>query len=128
MNVPEGLYYTDQHEWLRVEGDAAVVGITDYAQDALGDVVFVDLPPVGKVLKQGQEACAVESSKAASDIYAPAGGRVVEANQAVAANPALLNEDPYGKGWIFKLALADKADLAKLLDAKAYAALVAKEA
>ena len=127
MNTPNDLRYTEEHEWIRLEGDVGTVGITDHAQEALGDIVFVELPEVGRKVNRGDEACAIESSKAASDIYAPAGGTVVEVNQAVADNPALVNEDPYGKGWIYKIRLANPKELDGLMDAKAYAAKVAQE-
>ena len=127
MNTPNDLRYTEEHEWVRLEGDVGTVGITDHAQEALGDIVFVELPEVGRTANRGDEACAIESSKAASDIYAPAGGTVVEVNQAVADNPALVNEDPYGKGWIYKIRLANPKELDGLMDAKAYAAKVAQE-
>jgi len=127
MNTPNDLRYTEEHEWVRLEGDVGTVGITDHAQEALGDIVFVELPEVGRKANRGDEACAIESSKAASDIYAPAGGTVVEVNQAVADNPALVNEDPYGKGWIYKIRLANPKELDGLMDAKAYAAKVAQE-
>jgi len=127
MNTPNDLRYTEEHEWVRLEGDVGTVGITDHAQEALGDIVFVELPEVGCEVNRGDEACAIESSKAASDLYAPVGGMVVEANQAVAENPALVNEDPYGKGWIYKIRLANPKELDGLMDAKAYAAKVAQE-
>jgi len=127
MNTPNDLRYTEEHEWVRLEGDVGTVGITDHAQEALGDIVFVELPEVGCEVSRGGEVCAIESSKAASDIYAPAGGTVVEVNQAVADNPALVNEDPYGKGWIYKIRLANPKELDGLMDAKAYADKVAQE-
>jgi glycine cleavage system H protein len=127
MNTPNDLRYTEEHEWVRLEGDVGTVGITDHAQEALGDIVFVELPELGCTVSRGDEACAIESSKAASDIYAPAGGTVVEVNQAVADNPALVNEDPYGEGWIYKIRLANPKELDGLMDAKAYAAKVAEE-
>jgi glycine cleavage system H protein len=127
MNTPNDLRYTEEHEWVRLEGDVGTVGITDHAQEALGDIVFVELPEVGRTVNRGDEACAIESSKAASDIYAPVGGTVVEVNQAAAENPALVNEDPYGKGWIYKIRLANPKELDGLMDAKAYAAKVAEE-
>ena len=127
MNTPNDLRYTEEHEWVRLEGDVGTIGITDHAQEALGDIVFVELPEVGRTVNRGDEACAIESSKAASDIYAPVGGTVVEVNQAAAENPALVNEDPYGKGWIYKIRLANPKELDGLMDAKAYAAKVAEE-
>src|ERR1051325_8214391 len=112
--------YTDQHEWIRLEGDEAVVGITKYAAEALGDVVFVELPASGKTVAAGGEAAVVESVKAASDIYAPAGGTVTGANSALEKEPSKVNEDPEGAGWFFKLKLSDKGEFAKLMDAAAY--------
>jgi len=116
-------YFTKDHEYLRVEGDIAIVGITDYAQGQLGDVVFVDLPEVGKSFKQGAEAAVVESVKAASDVYAPVTGEVVEINSALPDSPSLINEDPEGKGWFMKMRLTDKSQLAGLMDETAYKAL-----
>ena len=113
--------YTKDHEYIRVEGDIAVVGITNFAQGQLGDIVFVELPAVGKALKQGDEAAQVDSVKAASDIYAPASGTVVEVNDAVTATPGLVNEDPEAGGWMFKLKLSNPAELDSLMDAAAYA-------
>ncbi len=117
-------YYTKDHEYLRVEGDTAVVGITDYAQSQLGDVVFVELPAVGKSFKQGGEAAVVESVKAASDVYAPVSGEVVAVNDKLPDNPATINEDPEGAGWFMKIRLADKGELAKLMDEAAYKAMI----
>jgi glycine cleavage system H protein len=113
--------FTKDHEYIRVEGDVAVVGITPYAQEQLGDIVFVELPTVGKVLKQGDEAAVVESVKAASEIYAPASGTVTEVNTALSGEPGLINTAPEGDGWIFKLSLSDPSQLDGLLDAAAYA-------
>ena len=114
MNVPADLLYATSHEWLRQGGDAATVGITDHAQHELTDVVYVELPAVGTHVEAGQQICVVESVKAASDIYSPASGTVSEVNEALSQDPALLNTDPYGKGWIFKLHLASDADLSAL--------------
>ncbi len=116
--------YTDQHEWIRLEGDEATVGITKYAAESLGDVVFVELPPLAKTVTAGGEAAVVESVKAASDIYAPAGGTVTAANSALEKEPSKVNEDPEGAGWFFKLKLADAGEFAKLMDAAAYAKFV----
>ena len=113
--------YTDQHEWIRLDGDEATVGITKYAAESLGDVVFVELPANGKAVSAGGEAAVVESVKAASDIYAPAGGTVTGANSALEAAPSKVNEDPEGEGWFFKLKLSNKDEFAKLMDAAAYA-------
>ena len=119
MNVPDDLRYAKSHEWLRADGTA---GITDHAQHELSDVVFVDLPAIGKTVNAGDVICVVESVKAASDIYAPAAGKVVAANADLTANPALVNTDPYGAGWMFKLELSNPADRDALMDAGAYRA------
>ena len=116
--------YTDQHEWIRLEGDEATVGITKFAAESLGDVVFVELPASGKTVKAGGEAAVVESVKAASDIYAPAGGTVTAVNAALEKEPSKVNEDPEGAGWFFKLTLTDKNEFAKLMDSAAYAKFV----
>ncbi|OYU15508.1 MAG: glycine cleavage system protein H [Alphaproteobacteria bacterium PA4] len=118
-------YYTDEHEWLDVDGDIATVGITDYAQGQLGDVVFVEVPPAGTALVKGTEAAVVESVKAASDVYAPVSGTVTEANPALEGEPALVNTAPEAEGWFFKLTLANPAELDGLMDAAAYQAFVA---
>jgi glycine cleavage system H protein len=112
--------YTKDHEYIRVEGSTGIVGITDYAQEQLGDIVFVELPMVGKALKQGDEAAVVESVKAASEIYAPASGTVTEVNEALSGEPGLINTAPDADGWIYKLELSDPAQLDGLLDAAAY--------
>lgn len=112
--------YTEDHEWIRVEGDTAIVGITEHAQDALGDVVFVDLPEVGQSYAPKDVAGVVESVKAAADIYMPVGGEVTEVNEALRAEPSLANSDPLGAGWFFKLKLADPAQLDALMDEAAY--------
>lgn len=114
------LHYTKEHEWIRVEGDVATVGITDFAQAQLGDVVFVEVPEAGKQVAKGTEAAVVESVKAASDVYAPVSGEVVEGNQALVDDPALVNSDPEGQGWFFKLRLSDQRELEGLMDAEAY--------
>ena len=114
------VYYTKEHEWIRVEGDQATVGITDFAQGQLGDVVFVELPEAGRQVTNGGEAAVVESVKAASDVYAPVSGEVTEANQALVDDPALANTDPEGEGWFFKLRLSDTSELDGLMDADAY--------
>jgi glycine cleavage system H protein len=116
--------YTDQHEWIRLDGDEATVGITKYAAESLGDVVFVELPANGKTVAAGGEAAVVESVKAASDIYAPAGGTVTGANSALEKEPSKVNEDPEGAGWFFRMKLNDKAEFSKLMDAAAYAKFV----
>ncbi|TMJ11255.1 MAG: glycine cleavage system protein GcvH [Alphaproteobacteria bacterium] len=112
--------YTEEHEWIRVEGDEAVVGITDFAQGQLGDIVFVELPEAGRQVTKGGDAAVVESVKAASDVYAPVTGEVVEANQALVDDPSLVNTDPEGEGWFFRLRLADASELDGLMDAAAY--------
>lgn len=116
--------YTSDHEWLHIEGDVATIGITDYAQSQLGDVVFVELPKVGRSLAKAEAAAVVESVKAASDIFSPLAGTVAEVNQTLADAPERINEDPYGEGWIFKLVPADVNVFASLLDADAYARLL----
>ncbi|HQS08679.1 MAG: glycine cleavage system protein H [Xanthobacter sp. 17-67-6] len=116
--------YTKDHEYVRIDGDIAVIGISDYAQSQLGDVVFVELPEVGKTVKQGAEAAVVESVKAASEVYAPVSGEVVEINPDLEAAPGAVNEDAEGKGWFVKLKLANPAELDGLMDAAAYAAFV----
>jgi len=124
MNVPQNLRYNSSHEWVLLEGDVATIGISDHAQEELTDVVFVELPPVGKTVDVGDPTAVVESVKAASDIYAPVSGEVVEVNNEVEANPALVNTDPYGKGWIFKLKVKNAAQVEALLDASGYEALI----
>jgi len=113
--------YTEQHEWVRVDGDIATIGISEFAQGQLGDVVYVELPAPGKMLKQFAEAAVVESVKAASEVYAPVSGEVVEVNAALTDAPATVNDDAEGAGWFIKLKIADKGELAKLMDAAAYA-------
>jgi glycine cleavage system H protein len=118
-------YFTDEHEWIDVDGSSATVGITDYAQSQLGDIVFVETPDAGKTLSKGGDAAVVESVKAASDVYAPVSGTVTEGNPALAEDPALVNSDPEGEGWFFKITLADPSELDGLMDAAAYKAFVA---
>lgn len=114
--------FTTDHEWLKIEGDVATIGVTDYAQSQLGNVVFVELPKVGRSLKKAEAAAVVESVKAASDVYAPITGEVVEVNDALAADPSLVNSDAGGKAWFFKVKIADKKDLDGLMDEAAYKA------
>jgi glycine cleavage system H protein len=114
------LYFTREHEWVRVEGDTATVGISNHAQEALGDIVFAEVPDAGRKVSKGQEAAVVESVKAASDVYAPVSGEVIEGNQAVADDPALVNSDPEGEGWFFKLKLDNPGELDGLMDEGAY--------
>ena len=120
MNIPENLRYAASHEWILVEGNTGTVGITDHAQAELTDIVFAEPPAIGKTVKAGDVAAVVESVKAASDIYAPVTGEVIERNEAIEADPSLLNTDPFGAGWIFKVRIADTAELAALQDAAAY--------
>lgn len=114
------VYYTKDHEWIRVDGDSATVGITDFAQGQLGDVVFVEVPEAGRVLSKGGEAAVVESVKAASDVYSPVGGTVTEGNQSLVDDPALVNSDPEGEGWFFRLTLSDTHELNELMNADQY--------
>jgi len=116
-------FFTEEHEWIEVDGDSATIGITDHAQSQLGDIVFVELPEVGKVLKKGDEAAVVESVKAASEIYAPVSGTVTEVNEALNGEPGLINSDPEAGGWIFKIAIADAGEPDGLLDDAGYADL-----
>ena len=125
MSVPSDLRYTRDHEWVRLEGDEATVGITQYAADQLGDIVFVELPDAGKALEGSRPFGVVESVKAVSDLYAPVTGAVAAVNDALAASPELVNSDPYGEGWMIQVRLAADADLGELLDAEAYDDLVA---
>jgi len=114
------LYFTKEHEWVRVEGDTATVGISNHAQEALGDIVFAEVPQAGRRVSKGDDAAVVESVKAASDVYAPVSGEVVEGNPAVADDPAVINRDPEGEGWFFKLKLDDPGELDGLMDEGAY--------
>jgi glycine cleavage system H protein len=118
--VIEGLYYSKNDEWVKVDGDIATVGITDYAQDKLGDVVYVGEAQVGKKVKKEDTVLTVESVKAASDIYAPVSGEIVEVNKAAVSDPSLLNKDPYGEGWLFKIKMENPEELKELMDAKGY--------
>jgi glycine cleavage system H protein len=123
MNVPSDLRYSTDHEWIRVDGDSVTIGITEYAQDALGDVVFVDTPSVGTTVRAGESFSEVESTKSVSDIYAPVSGAVAEVNEALESQPELLNGDPYGEGWICRITMSDTSELDDLMDADAYRAL-----
>ena len=118
-------YFTDEHEWIEVDGDTATVGITDHAQGQLGDIVFVEVPQPGTALAKGKEAAVVESVKAASDVYSPVSGTVTEGNTAIEDDPALVNRDAEGEGWFFKMTIADKAELDGLMDEAAYREWVA---
>jgi glycine cleavage system H protein len=124
VDVRDGLRYSDDHEWLRLDGEAGVVGVTAYAADQLGDIVFVELPAVGTTLVAQQTFGVVESVKAVSDLYAPVGGEVVEVNDALTSRPELVNEDPYGDGWMIRLRLADAAQAEGMKDAAAYRELI----
>jgi glycine cleavage system H protein len=127
-NIPKDLKYTKSHEWVKPNADGSVtVGITHHAQDLMGDMVFVDLPTAGTQVTSGKECGVVESVKAASDVYAPVSGEIVEANVALSDSPETVNKDPYGSGWMFRLKPANQAEVDALLDAKAYEALVASE-
>ena len=119
-------YFTEDHEWVDVDGDIGTVGITDYAQGQLGDIVFVDVPEEGKTVAKGDEAAVVESVKAASDVYSPVSGTVIEGNAELGDNPGLVNEDADGEGWFFKLTLSDPSELEDLMDEAKYEAFVAK--
>ena len=125
MQHPDDLRYSAEHEWVRVNGTIAEVGITDFAQDSLGDIVYVQLPEVGAAVARDEACSEVESTKSVSSIYAPVSGTVVEVNEALTNTPELLNSDPFGAGWIFRVEMSDAAELDTLLDAAAYEALVA---
>ena len=114
------VYFTKEHEWIRVEGISATVGISNHAQEALGDIVFVEVPEAGRSLRKGEEAAVVESVKAASDVYAPISGSVIEGNQSIADDPSLVNNDPEGAGWFFKIEVADTSELNGLMDEASY--------
>ena len=124
MNFPENIKYTSEHEWIRVEGDTAYVGITDYAQDQLGDIVFVDIQTVGETLNAGETFGTIEVVKTISDLFLPVNGEVLEQNEALADQPELVNQDPYGEGWLIKIKPAADADFDSLLTADAYKALI----
>jgi len=125
MEFPEDLRYSAEHEWVRADGTRAEVGITDFAQDNLGDIVYVELPEVGTALLRNASCAEVESTKSVSDIYTPVGGTVVEVNETLSTTPELVNADPYGAGWIFRVELSDPAELDTLMDAAVYRAMVA---
>jgi glycine cleavage system H protein len=128
MNFPEDLQYTKEHEWARQKGGRVLVGITDFAQDQLGDVVYVELPAVGDEVKKGESFGVVESTKAVSELFAPISGKVVEVNDPLVEAPETVNEDPYEEGWMIAIEPSDPKELAELLDVKAYAAFVAEQA
>lgn len=127
MNFPANLYYSKDHEWVEIDGNRARIGITDYAQESLGDIVFVELPQVGDELAAGDSFGVVESVKSASDVYAPVGGKVVAVNEALLDAPQDINTDPYGKGWMIELELSDPGEVESLMDAGAYQELVKEE-
>ena len=127
MEFPQELRYTEQHEWIRAEGDRVRVGITDFAQDALGDVVYVDVPEVGTEVKAGQAFGEVESTKSVSDVYAPVSGKVVERNGTLSDAPETVNDDPYGQGWMIVIEPTDRSELEALLDASAYQQFTERE-
>ncbi len=127
MQYPADLRYTKEHEWVRLEGETGVIGITDYAQDQLGDIVYLDLPSSGAAVAQYEKMGEIESVKAVSDLFSPVSGEVAEANQEAADSPELVNDDPYGRGWLIKVRLSDPAEVDGLLSAEAYQELVAQE-
>ncbi|MFA5971231.1 MAG: glycine cleavage system protein GcvH [Lentimicrobiaceae bacterium] len=124
MNIPENLYYTNDHEWIKVEGNTGVVGITDFAQHQLGDIVFVDVASVGETLSEGETFGTIEAVKTVSDLFIPVGAEIIEFNDALNNEPELINKDPYGAGWIVKVTIADATKLSALLNAEQYKALV----
>lgn len=124
MNIPTNLKYTREHEWVRVEGDVAVAGITDYAQDQLGDIVYVDVPSVGETLAQGDVFGAIEAVKTVADAFMPLSGEVLEVNDALESAPELVNKDPYGDGWLIRLKITRPEEVSNLLDAAAYEKLI----
>lgn len=126
--VPDELKFTPSHEWVRVEDDFAIVGITDFAQTLLGELIYVELPDVGDVIDQGEDCAVVESVKAASDVYCPVSGEIIETNDALADEPELVNDDPYGNGWLFKIQIDDLGQLEELLTPEEYQKQVAEEA
>ncbi len=125
--IPTDLAYTKDHEWIRLEGNTGTVGVTDHAQHALGDLTFVELPEIGSQLAKGDEACAIESSKAAASIYAPVAGKIVEVNGDLEDDPGLVNSDCYTKGWFYKIELSDPAEAESLMNAEAYEKLLGEE-
>ncbi len=127
MKVPDELLYTKEHEWVKVEGDVATVGITDYAQDQLGDIIYVELPEVGRKVKQMEAVATVEAVKTAADVYSPVSGEVIEVNSKLSEKPELLNQDPYGEGWMFKLKMENPEELKNLLSPEEYRKLIEAE-
>ena len=126
MNLPDTIKYTKDHEWIRVDGTTGVIGITDYAQGELGDIVFVEVPPIGRKVEAGQVFGTVEAVKAVSDLYSPVTGEVVEVNKEIQDSPELVNKEPYERGWMIKVKIDNAAELASLLDLAAYKSLIAK--
>lgn len=124
MNVPANLYYTKDHEWLRVEGDSAYSGITDFAQSELGDIVFIEVETLGETLKKEEVFGTIEAVKTVSDMFMPVGGEILEVNPAITDTPDVVNKDPYGKGWMIKIKMSDPAEVKDLLDAEKYKALL----
>ena len=124
MNVPENLHYTKDHEWARVDGDIATIGITEYAQGELGDIVFIEMPQVGDTTKQTESCASIEAVKAVSDLYAPVSGDVTEVNSALESDPQIVNKDPYGEGWMIKVKMSDPGELDALMSAEDYKKLI----
>ena len=127
MDFPDDMKYTREHEWVRVSGKVATIGVTDYAQEQMGDIVYVEMPADGEILSKGDAFGVVESVKSVSDVYAPVSGKVVETNDPLKDNPETVNEDPYNEGWLIKLELTDPSELGELLDSKGYEAFVTEE-
>ena len=124
MNIPEDLHYTKEHEWAKVDGDIAAIGVTDYAQGELGDIVFIEFPQVGDTTKQMEACASIEAVKAVSDFYAPVSGEVIEVNASLESDPQVVNKDPYGGGWLLKVKMSDPGELASLMSAEDYKKLV----
>ncbi|HDN59775.1 MAG TPA: glycine cleavage system protein GcvH [Candidatus Marinimicrobia bacterium] len=124
MNVPEDLKYTNDHEWVKVDGDTAIVGITDYAQSELGDIVYIELPEVGREVSKGDPAATIEAVKTVADVYSPLSGEVIEVNEKLKDATEIVNKDPYGDGWMFKIRIKDKDELNELLTAEDYKKLI----
>jgi glycine cleavage system H protein len=127
LNIPRELFYTESHEWAKVDGNKATVGITDYAQHELGDIVYIELPEVGREVKKGEVFGSVESVKAVSDLYSPLSGKVIEVNDELSSHPEFINQDPYGKGWIIKIEIKDEKEKNKLMNAESYELFVKEE-
>ena len=127
MKVPEELKYTEEHEWVKVEGDIAIVGITDFAQNELSDIVYVELPEVGKNIKKGDVIATVEAVKTVADVYSPVSGEIIEVNEKLKDEPSIINNDPYGEGWIAKVKMENPEEISALLDHEAYTKLIEEE-